>query len=54
MTIPALWQVVLDEGLEGMLAKRLSGLYRPGQRDWIKVKPRLLALLIRAGRPAGA
>ncbi len=30
----------LELGLEGVVAKRLDGLYRPGQRssDWVKLK----------------
>ena len=36
----ALWQVVCDRGLEGVVAKRLSSLYRPGHRGggWVKRK----------------
>jgi hypothetical protein len=30
-------------GLEGVVAKRADGRYRPGRRDWIKVKPRRTA-----------
>jgi ATP-dependent DNA ligase len=32
--------VVMERGLEGLVAKRLSRPYRPGERDWIKVKNR--------------
>jgi ATP-dependent DNA ligase len=31
---------VSEKGLEGLVAKRLSGRYRPGERDWTKVKNR--------------
>lgn len=36
----ALWQLAKEQQLEGIMAKRLDGRYRPGQRDpgWIKVK----------------
>jgi bifunctional non-homologous end joining protein LigD len=36
----ALWDVVVERGLEGLVAKRLPAPYRPGERDWIKVKNR--------------
>jgi bifunctional non-homologous end joining protein LigD len=38
----ALWDVTLDHGLEGVLAKRRSSTYQPGRRspDWIKVAHR--------------
>jgi bifunctional non-homologous end joining protein LigD len=37
----ALWATVVAPGLEGLVAKKLSGLYRPGERgDWVKVKNR--------------
>ena len=36
----ALFQTVCERGLEGIVAKRLSGRYRPGEREWIKVKNR--------------
>ncbi len=37
----AFFQQVVDRQLEGVLAKRLDSLYRPGRRDgaWIKIKP---------------
>jgi bifunctional non-homologous end joining protein LigD len=35
---PALWAAVTDMGLEGVVAKRRTGLYRPGYRGWVKVK----------------
>jgi ATP-dependent DNA ligase len=34
----ALFLAVCDRGLEGVVAKRRSGKYRPGYRGWIKVK----------------
>ena len=35
----ALYQAVCDHGLEGVVAKRRRGIYRPGQRgSWLKVK----------------
>src|SRR5581483_2862753 len=36
----ALWQVCVDQGLEGLVAKRLRSPYRPGERGWVKVKNR--------------
>jgi ATP-dependent DNA ligase len=36
----ALWHAVCHIGLEGVVAKKRGGLYRPGRRDWIKVKNR--------------
>jgi len=35
-----LWQVCVDQGLEGVVAKRLRSPYRPGERGWVKVKNR--------------
>jgi bifunctional non-homologous end joining protein LigD len=37
---PATAQAASENGLEGVVAKRLSSLYRPGQRtsDWVKVR----------------
>ena len=37
----AFYQQVLARQLEGVVAKRLDSLYRPGRRDgaWIKIKP---------------
>jgi bifunctional non-homologous end joining protein LigD len=34
----ALYAAVCEQGLEGVVAKKHSGLYRPGERGWIKVK----------------
>jgi ATP-dependent DNA ligase len=36
----ALWRLVCERGLEGVVAKRLTGTYPPGRRGWIKVKNR--------------
>ncbi len=38
----ALWQVTLEHGLEGVVAKRLTSTYQPGRRssDWIKAAHR--------------
>ncbi len=37
----AFFQQVVDRQLEGVVAKRLDSLYRPGRREgaWIKIKP---------------
>jgi bifunctional non-homologous end joining protein LigD len=37
---PALFEAVCGHGLEGVVAKRLNGRYRPGERGWIKTKNR--------------
>jgi bifunctional non-homologous end joining protein LigD len=36
----ALWNLMADRGLEGVIAKRMQSRYRPGARsaDWLKVK----------------
>ncbi len=34
----ALWQNVIDDGLEGMVGKQKQGKYRRNARDWLKVK----------------
>ncbi len=36
----AYFEAVCRKGLEGVVAKRLDGRYRPGRRAWIKIKPR--------------
>jgi bifunctional non-homologous end joining protein LigD len=36
----ALWRHVCGRGLEGVVAKRLSGTYQPGRRGWVKIKNR--------------
>jgi bifunctional non-homologous end joining protein LigD len=39
----ALFQLVKDKGMEGVIAKRKESIYRPGRRtsDWLKIKARL-------------
>ena len=37
---PTLFAAVVEQGLEGAVAKWLDGVYRPGERDWLKVKNR--------------
>ncbi|MBI2690519.1 MAG: hypothetical protein HYX29_01040 [Solirubrobacterales bacterium] len=39
---PELLDQMIDRGMEGVLAKRRAGTYRPGKRagDWTKVKPK--------------
>jgi bifunctional non-homologous end joining protein LigD len=37
---PALWEAVCEHELEGVVAKRRSGCYLPGERGWIKRKNR--------------
>jgi ATP-dependent DNA ligase len=34
----ALFDAVVEHGLEGIVAKRHTGTYRPGFRGWTKVK----------------
>ena len=34
----ALWRVVEEQALEGVVAKPLGSLYKPGERGWLKVK----------------
>jgi bifunctional non-homologous end joining protein LigD len=34
----ALWTVVEDQDLEGLVAKPLGGTYKPNERGWLKVK----------------
>ena len=36
----ALWDAVCEHALEGVVAKRRSGRYSPGERAWIKTKNR--------------
>ena len=36
----ALYTAVCENGLEGIVAKPLRSLYRPGKRGWIKIKNR--------------
>jgi bifunctional non-homologous end joining protein LigD len=35
-----LFAIAQEHGLEGVVAKRLRGRYRPGERGWVKVKNR--------------
>ena len=37
---PALFEAVCERELEGIVAKRRSGRYRPGERAWVKIKNR--------------
>jgi bifunctional non-homologous end joining protein LigD len=37
---PALFEAVCERELEGVVAKRVEGRYRPGERGWIKIKNR--------------
>jgi len=37
---PALFEAVCAHGLEGVVAKRRAGRYRPGERCWVKTKNR--------------
>jgi bifunctional non-homologous end joining protein LigD len=39
----ALFRVVCEQGLEGVVAKREGDIYRPGARDWVKTKNRATA-----------
>jgi ATP-dependent DNA ligase len=34
----ALWEALCERELEGIVAKRRDGRYRPGERDWVKIK----------------
>jgi bifunctional non-homologous end joining protein LigD len=36
----ALMETIVERGWEGVVAKKLAGAYRPGQRGWIKIKNR--------------
>ena len=36
----ALFDAICDRELEGIVAKRVDGVYRPGERGWIKIKNR--------------
>lgn len=36
----ALWQAVLDQALEGIVAKPKTSRYIPGERGWTKIKNR--------------
>jgi bifunctional non-homologous end joining protein LigD len=39
----ALFKVVCQQGLEGVVAKRAQDAYRPGERSWVKTKNRASA-----------
>ncbi len=51
-----LFEAVRHRGMEGIVAKRLSSLYRPGRRspDWVKVKSRLRQEFVVGGWVSGA
>jgi ATP-dependent DNA ligase len=34
----ALWTVVEDQGLEGLVAKPLGSIYKPNERGWLKMQ----------------
>jgi bifunctional non-homologous end joining protein LigD len=36
----ALFDAICDRELEGIVAKRVDGMYRPGERGWIEIKNR--------------
>ena len=44
----------VDHGLEGVVAKRRNGVYRPGYRGWTKIKNPVLATRVRARGDAKA
>jgi len=52
----ALFQAAADQGLEGIMAKRLSSVYQPGARslDWLKVKVTFDADVVIVGWTEGA
>lgn len=35
---PAFYRAVSELGLEGVVAERLDGRYRPGECGWVKIK----------------
>jgi bifunctional non-homologous end joining protein LigD len=37
---PALWDAIVDRGLEGVVGKRERAAYRPRARSWVKTKNR--------------
>lgn len=51
-----LWEFVLDQRLEGLVAKKKRHIYRSGRsHSWVKLKPiRSLSALVRAHRPGEA
>ena len=36
----ALWHAIREHDLEGVVAKKRTSCYRPGERGWVKVKNR--------------
>ncbi|MFZ5826943.1 MAG: non-homologous end-joining DNA ligase [Bacillota bacterium] len=54
---PALYQAVVEAGLEGVVAKRRSSRYQPGarSRDWLKLKRKgqMLAVVVGFTNPSG-
>jgi len=52
----ATWEAAGEHGLEGVLAKRLTSVYRPGIRspDWVKVKLEVTADFVVGGWRPGA
>jgi bifunctional non-homologous end joining protein LigD len=42
----ALWQVVEEQELEGLVAKPLGSLYKAGERGWLKVKNKAAACYV--------
>ena len=54
-TGPEILRVAVDAGMEGVVAKRRSSLYRPGQRsrDWIKVKHQRMQEVVIGGYTKG-
>lgn len=51
----ALWQVVADYRLEGLVAKNPAGLYRPGRSsDWVKIKRTQTLTAMVGGYEAGS
>jgi bifunctional non-homologous end joining protein LigD len=49
----ALFNLMKEKGMEGIIAKRKDSIYRPGKRtsDWLKIKARLHRSLSLAGLP---
>lgn len=52
----ALLEATVEQGLEGLIAKRLDSVYRPGSRtqDWLKIKNRIRVEVVIGGFTAGA
>lgn len=53
---PATWQAAGEHGLEGVMAKRVDSVYRPGVRapDWVKVKLEVTGDFVVGGWRPGA